>query len=313
MLVERVVVDRHLRVERAQLALRRHDQRVDLDEHRVLGAEAAVRGLEDRGDLLVLGSRDRRVEREPPRDPRVVARERVEVQPRERLGALDRDLLDLDAALGRQHQQRALRAAVERDREVVLARDVRGALDPQAPHDVAADVEAEDVAGEPLGLGGIGRELDAAGLATPAREHLRLDDDRATELLCRGARLGRRVGDAALGDGDAVAGEQLLALVLIEVHAIEDSRTAVHDPAARLASWIRSSRYPARELVRMLVAREVSPLEAIDASLARIDEVDGVLNAVPTRARSAHAHGPARSRTAPPPASAAGSPACPSW
>jgi amidase len=41
--------------------------------------------------------------------------------------------------------------------------------------------------------------------------------------------------------------------------------------------------YPAREVVRMLVAREVSPLEAIDAALSRIDEVDGALNAVPTR------------------------------
>ncbi len=33
----------------------------------------------------------------------------------------------------------------------------------------------------------------------------------------------------------------------------------------------------------MLVAREVSPLEAIDAALARIEEVDGAVNAVPTR------------------------------
>jgi amidase len=46
---------------------------------------------------------------------------------------------------------------------------------------------------------------------------------------------------------------------------------------------------PAREVVRLLQAREVSPLEAIDAALARIAEVDGDVNAVntlcPERAR----------------------------
>jgi amidase len=39
---------------------------------------------------------------------------------------------------------------------------------------------------------------------------------------------------------------------------------------------------PAREVVRLLQAREIAPLEAIDAALARIEQVDGELNAVPT-------------------------------
>ncbi len=308
-LVERVVVDRHLRVERAQLSLRRDDQRVDLDEHRVLLAEAAVGGLEDRGDLLVLGRRDRGGEGEAAGDPRVVPAERVEVQPREGLGALCRDLLDLDAALGRQHQQGALGTRSNVIERVVLACDVGRALDPQAPHDVPADVEAEDVAREALGLVGAGRELDAAGLAATAGEHLRLDDDRAAELLCRGARLGRRVGDAALGDGDAVAGEQLLALVLIEVHAIEDSRKAFRESFVRLGSC-RPGHAAGPRAVRLLAAREVSPLEAIDAALARIGEVDGALNAVPTLSRSARARAPGRSPRPPHRASAARSRAC---
>ena len=66
-----------------------------------------------------------------------------------------------------------------------------------------------------LGLGGVGRELDAAGLAAPADQHLRLDHDRAAELLGRRARLLAAV--AAIGpvrDGDAEAREELLALVL---------------------------------------------------------------------------------------------------
>jgi hypothetical protein len=59
------------------------------------------------------------------------------VEARERVGILLRDLLDLDAAFRRQHEERLLRAAVERDREVVLLRDVRGALDPEPAHDCA--------------------------------------------------------------------------------------------------------------------------------------------------------------------------------
>ena len=54
MLVERVVVDRELRVERLHLALGRDDQRVDLAEHRVRADERVVEPLDDREDLLLL-------------------------------------------------------------------------------------------------------------------------------------------------------------------------------------------------------------------------------------------------------------------
>ena len=78
---------------------------------------------------------------------RLEALERIDVHAGERIGALGRNLLDLDAALGREHQERLTGAAVERDRQVVLARDLRGRLDPEPPYDVAADVEPEDLAG----------------------------------------------------------------------------------------------------------------------------------------------------------------------
>src|SRR5438034_886706 len=128
----------------------------------------------------------------PARDPRLEALERIEVEPDQRVRALLRDLLDLDAALRREHEERLLCAAVEGDGEVVLARDVRRLLDPERADDVAVDVEAEDVARLRLGVGGIVRELHAAGLAAPPGQHLRLDDDRAGELLGRLARLLRR-------------------------------------------------------------------------------------------------------------------------
>ena len=56
---ERVVVERHLRVERPHLALRRDDERVHLAEHRLALDERPVELLDDRRDLLLL-SRGRR-------------------------------------------------------------------------------------------------------------------------------------------------------------------------------------------------------------------------------------------------------------
>ena len=65
---------------------------------------------------------------------------------------------------------------------------------------------------------GVGGELDAAGFAATARQHLSLDDDVAAELLCRGRRLLGVVATRPVRDGDAEAGEQLFSLVLVEVH-----------------------------------------------------------------------------------------------
>ena len=58
----------------------------------------------------------------------------------------------------------------------------------------------------------------SAGLAATARQHLRLDDDGAAELLGRPARLLGRGREATLRDGDSEAPEELLPLVLVEVH-----------------------------------------------------------------------------------------------
>ena len=114
MAIERAVVDGELRVERLHLALRRDDQRVDLGQHRVALDEAAIELPDDVGDLLLLrwvldaGAVD-----EPPGDPGLEALERIDMQPHERVGVVRGDLLDLDATLRREHEQRLLRATIE--------------------------------------------------------------------------------------------------------------------------------------------------------------------------------------------------------
>jgi len=201
------------------VTLGRHDQRVDLAEHRLLGDEAAVELLDELEHLtLFAGVVDRRFVDEPPALVRLVPDERLDMEPRERVGILRSHVLDLHAALARQHQQRPARAAVERNGEVVLLLDLGGALDQEAAHDVAADVETEDRARVLLGFVRPGGELHPARPAASAGEHLRLDDDRPTELLgCATGLRGRRC-EPPLRHRDAVAAQELLALVLVQVH-----------------------------------------------------------------------------------------------
>ena len=146
------------------------------------------------------------------------AEQRVDVEAGDRVRVLLGDLLDVHAALRRQHHQRGLGRAVEHDRGVVLGRDVRGLLDPQLVDGVAADVHAEDGLGVLLGLLDRVGHLDAAGLAAAADLDLRLDHAGEAQLERPLHRVLDARGGRALGHGDAVAGEELLALVLEEVH-----------------------------------------------------------------------------------------------
>ena len=145
--------------------------------------------------------------------------ERIDVQLHQRLGLYDRHLLDLHPALGREDEERLLGAAIERDREVVLALDLRGALDPEPAHNVALDLHAENRGSVRLGLLRARGDLDAAGLAAPAHVNLSFHDHRAAELLGGGARLGGRLRQPSLAGRKTVPAEKLLALVLVEIHS----------------------------------------------------------------------------------------------
>ena len=200
--------------------VRRDDQRVDLAEHRVRLDKAPVELLDDRRDLLLLARiLDPAGIDEVARDPRLPALQRVDVQAHERVRVVRGDLLDLHPTLRREHQERLLGATVERDREVVLLRDVGCLLDPDLPDDVAANVEAQDLARLLLGVGRIDGELHAACLAAAARQHLSLHDHRPAELLGRLPRLLGRRREASFRNRDAETPEHLLALVLVQIHA----------------------------------------------------------------------------------------------
>ena len=118
-------------------------QRVDLDQVGVVGEHRPDEALGDRDRGLEVPAEAHRegelagLEVEQPE-------ERVGVVADDRLGVVDRDLLDLDAALGRAHQQDPPRGAVEDGRHVVLADDVGGRRDEHLADRDALDVHAED-------------------------------------------------------------------------------------------------------------------------------------------------------------------------
>ena len=67
-------------------------------------------------------------------------------------------------------------------------------------------------------------ELDATSLAPPTGVDLGLDHDRGAETFGGGHRLVHREGDLTLGDGHAVAGEELLSLILEQIHPVASRR-----------------------------------------------------------------------------------------
>ena len=66
---------------------------------------------------------------------------------------------------------------------------------------------------------GVRGQLHAAGLAAAADENLRLDDDRAADALGGGARLLGGGRDLAIEQRHAMAGEDLLGPILLELQS----------------------------------------------------------------------------------------------
>ena len=139
------------------------------------------------------------------------------------------DLLDLDAALFADHQDDALRGAIEDQAEIQLAIDGEAFLDQQARDLLAGRAGlirdqrlAEQLARNRLGFGARLGELDAAGLAAAAGMNLRLDDgDRAAEPLGDVVNFFRGERHFPARNRHAVLGKDSFGLVLVNFHEDE--------------------------------------------------------------------------------------------
>ncbi len=156
----------------------------------------------------------------------------------DRLRVAGRHLLDLHASRRRRHDERQRRlapapgapgivdlaVAVEGDGEVELAVDVDGFFHQDAPDLLALgtglvgdELHAEDLRGVLLGLvGGLG-QLHAAALAAAAGVDLGLDHGASAVLFAELAGLGRVGRHLASGRRHAVAAQDLLGLVFVDL------------------------------------------------------------------------------------------------
>ncbi len=141
----------------------------------------------------------------------------VDRDPEQRLGRLQSQLLDLDAASSRGQEQRAPGRRIGQYGGVQLALHDNSLLDQQALDRTAADRHAEDRQRGRVRLLGRGHRPDAARPAAPAGGDLRLDDRWAEPR--HGGRCCRRIGHRRAGrHSDPGRGQQRLGGMLLEVH-----------------------------------------------------------------------------------------------
>src|SRR5438128_2727078 len=217
MTILRVVVDDELGVSRDHAALFRDDERIDLDEFRILLPEQVI-GVPDDGCELVsdlLGKRELLHE----------ASEDVRLDPDDGRDVLHvdlvaRDRLDVDPALRARHEKRLSGRSIDGEAEVELPSDVQPLLEVHLFHAIPVDVHAEDLPGDRAGFVERLRGLDSAGLSASADEDLCLDhagEGRIADVV-------RSRCDGPPRNGDAIAGEDLLRLVFEELHADRSRR-----------------------------------------------------------------------------------------
>ena len=208
-----VVVESDLGVECMHLAVGLHDERVDLCK---IGVAIGVGGVElEKQRNRTVGNRRVEVGSKYPIATHRFgeAIDRVDPDLGDRVGVLDSDLFDLDAAFLRKHAEMLLGRAVECERHVVLLGDVRGDLDPDDASDVSGDIESEDVACVLTDFIGVVGEFDATRLSATTGMHLGLDDDGIAHCLGSGNGLVDGRYRTPVGHRNAELGEELFALI----------------------------------------------------------------------------------------------------
>ncbi len=165
------------------------------------------------------------------------------------LGRVRGDFLDVHAARRRRDERDASALAVERERKIDFALDFgarfhidlfdRQALLTRLLRDEA---RAQHAFGGSADRPGVPSELHASGLAAATRVHLCLDHpNRTADRLRRSSRFIGACGYASRRNSDPVASEEILSLILMQIHRHRRTRKASILPkiALRDQQWTR--------------------------------------------------------------------------
>jgi hypothetical protein len=197
------------------------DQRVDLDQGRVLGDEDIPQPANSLGHRLGHLRRESRGLDDLNGLAGIDAGDRVHRHLGQRLRCRRCHLLDIHPALHAGHREEGAMGAVEDERQVVLRNDVARRCHQHAVHGVTFDVHAKDRRRFTLRLLRRGGQLNAAGLAATPGLDLCFDDDAAAELRGSGMGLLARRDDATGQHRDAVGAEQIPRLIFVQIHAVD--------------------------------------------------------------------------------------------
>ncbi len=224
---QRIGIEIELGVERDEPAVGRLDQRVDL-EQRGVGLEITRQQREKQvACCCVHRLRQAHADRQPCGVSVAQPVERIDRDADDGLRVASGDLLDLHAAVAAADEGKRLRGAVGDHCEVVLVRDADRLLDPQSANQLplcaglrGAERMAEHAVGGVLDRPEAVDHFDAAAFAAPPGVDLRLDHPAATAKRTRRlCRFGCGVDQTAAWDRHAVAGEELFALIFVDLHA----------------------------------------------------------------------------------------------
>ena len=202
------------------------DQRIDLEHAHVLLGEGLVEPREQAAHLLLQIAGEMQRLRDAAHVVRTDAGHRIDADGDDLVRRVVRDLFDVHAAFGRDHERHARGGAIDQRREIELAIDGGAFFDVEAVDLLALRAgllghqhRAEDARG--LGAHVVDRlhDLDAAGLAAAAGMDLRLHHDhRRAEVLGRLDGFVDGEGGVAARHDHPEFPEHRLGLVFVDIH-----------------------------------------------------------------------------------------------
>ena len=180
---DRVGVDVELRVERHEIAGLGDDERIDLEQRRIALEIDAIQRHEDGLELADLRALEAESESELAALVGLQARGGIDVDAQDFLRRVFGDFFDVHAARFGGDDRNAAALAIQRERQIDLAFDVRTRLDVDRfdRQTFRTGLFGDQPLAEHVGRGRahrveIAREFHAAGLAASAGMHLGLDD-----------------------------------------------------------------------------------------------------------------------------------------
>ncbi|MNQ24133.1 hypothetical protein D3C85_373180 [compost metagenome] len=225
--VQGVAVDVDLGIQAMQVAVGLDHQRVDFQQGQVVVLEQLGQTDEDVGELLDLIAFQTQLESQLAALERLCADQRIDGGLENFLRGIVSDLLDVHATFGGRHEHDTTAGAIDHRAQVQLLGDVGAGLNQNLVDRLAAGVGlvghqtlAQPVGGERLGVFLALDQLDAARFTAATGMHLSLDDPLgAADFVAGFCGFFRSAYGETLGYGQAVFSEQLLTLILVEIHA----------------------------------------------------------------------------------------------